>query len=77
MRDFIVTILALLLIVAGVKIIMLDIRVYNAEQAIKRCEFDYQVIAEENSKLRRINEQNIHLLAQGGWDALVSTDTTH
>lgn len=43
-------------------------RIENLERQLLRIEYAYQTMAEENAQLQRINDQNIHLLTQGGWD---------
>lgn len=45
-----------------------DIRITNLERQQLRIEQEYQAVVTENSKLVRLNETNLHLLAQGGWD---------
>lgn len=67
MRDFIIALMTLILVLLGIKIIMMDIRLRNMEQSVKRCEFDYQCVADENKKLQRINDQNLRILAEG-WE---------
>ena len=67
MRDFIIALMTLILVIFGIKIIMMDIRVRNVEQTVKRCETDYHAMASENAKLQRINDQNIRLLTDSTW----------
>ena len=45
-----------------------DIRITNLERQQLRIEQEYQAVVTENSKLVRLNETNLRLLAQGGWD---------
>lgn len=45
-----------------------DIRITNLERQQLRIEQEYQAVITENSKLVRLNETNLCLLAQGGWD---------
>lgn len=75
MRDFIIALMTLIIVILGTKIITMDVRVRNVEQAIKRCEAGYQVVVDENKKLQRINEQNFRIMAEGGFDALAGNST--
>lgn len=67
MRDFVLALMTLIIVILGIKIIMVDVRVRNVEQTVKRCEMDYHAMASENAKLQRINDQNIRLLTDGTW----------
>ena len=46
---------------------LLGLRVVNVERQLNRIEMDYQAIAVQNEQLRRINEQNLRLMTEGGW----------
>lgn len=77
MRDFVIAFMTLIIVLFGIKIIMMDVRVRNIEQTIKRCETGYQAVVDENKKLQRINEQNLRLIAEGGFDALAGNSTNN
>ena len=49
-----------------------DIRITNLERQQLRIEQEYQAVITENSKLVRLNETNLRLLTQGGWDEVSS-----
>lgn len=46
----------------------LHVRVINLEKQQLRIEQEYQRVITQNEQLKRINEQNIRLLSQGGWN---------
>lgn len=50
-------------------------RIANLERQLLRIEYDYQVVAAENARLHRINEQNFRLMTEGGWNAVVGPST--
>lgn len=43
-------------------------RIYNLERQQLRIEQEYQAVITENHKLVRLNETNLRLLTQGGWN---------
>lgn len=47
-------------------------RITNLERQQLRIEQEYQAIITENRKLVRLNETNLRLLTQGGWDEVSS-----
>lgn len=67
MRDFIIALMTLILVLLGIKIVMMDIRIRNVEQTVKRCEMDYQAVLTENEKLDRMNDQTLRFVSEGGW----------
>ena len=67
MRDLFIVLLYLLLILMCIACAMVDIRTRNVERQLARVEYDYQTIAAQNEQLRRINDQNLQLIAEGGW----------
>lgn len=71
MRDFIIALMALVLCLFLIKIGMVDLRIRNLERQQLRIEKEYQAVITENQQLQRINEQNIRLLTEGGWDGIV------
>jgi len=77
MRDFVIAFMTLIIVLLGIKIIMVDVRVRNIEQTAKRCETGYQAVVDENKKLQRINEQNLRIMAEGGFDALAGNSTNN
>lgn len=42
-------------------------RIYNLERQQLRIEQEYQRVITQNEQLKRINDQNLRLLSQGGW----------
>ena len=42
-------------------------RIYNLERQMIRIEQEYQKVITQNEQLKRINDQDIRLLAEGGW----------
>lgn len=49
----------------------LAIRVTNLEKQQLRIEQEYQRVITQNEQLKRINNQDIRLLAEGGWYGIV------
>lgn len=49
-------------------------RIYNLERQMIRIEQEYQKVITQNEQLKRINDQNIRLLTEGGWDNDSITD---
>lgn len=47
---------------------MFNVRVTNVERQLTRIEHAYMVVVAENAQLQRINEQNLRLLSDGGWN---------
>lgn len=43
-------------------------RIYNLERQQLRIEQEYQRVITQNEQLKRINDQNLRLLSQGGWE---------
>lgn len=72
MRDFILSVISLLLCILAIKIIMMDIRIRNIENTVKRCEQGYAAVVTENEKLVRVTDQTLQLMLQGGWNGIVS-----
>lgn len=73
MRDLFLVLLYMLLIAACVMGVVMDIRMSNIERQLTRIEYDYQVVVAENKQLHRVNEQNLFLLTQGGWNEMASS----
>ena len=51
-----------------------DIR--NLEQKYCKIKYTCDIIMKENQQLQRINNQNLRILAEGGWDAYISSVST-
>lgn len=69
-------IIGLLLIIVAALIgtaINHDIRITNLEKQQLRIEQEYQRVITQNEQLKRINDQNLRLMAEGGWNG--STDS--
>jgi len=43
------------------------IQIINLEKQQLRIEQEYQRVITQNEQLKRINEQNLRLMAEGGW----------
>lgn len=74
MRDFILSVISLLLCIVAIKIIMMDIRIRNIEQTVDRCESGYHAVVTENEKLVRVTDQTLQIMLQGGWDDFTNID---
>jgi hypothetical protein len=74
MRDFILSVISLLLCIVAIKIIMMDIRIRNIEQTVNRCESGYHAVVTENEKLVRVTDQTLQIMLQGGWDDFTNID---
>lgn len=46
---------------------MSNVKITNLERQQLRIEQEYQRVITQNEQLKRINEQNIRLLSEGGW----------
>lgn len=66
--KYIVSILAGIVVMLFVWHCRLVMQVTNLERQQLRIEQEYQAVITENNKLVRLNETNLRLLAQGGWD---------
>ena len=75
MRDFCICMLAFCVLVLAIGHCIQSVEITNLRQSIKHTEQGYQAVIEENKKLQRINEQNLQLIAEGGWYDVVSTGT--
>lgn len=51
-----------------------DIR--NLERKYCKIKHTCDIIIKENQQLQRINNQNLRILAEGGWDAYISSVST-
>ena len=74
---YLVTILLAWVIVVTIALAYTEARVTNLERQLVRVERGYNEVLEANAQLERINNQNLRLMSEGGWDAMVGTDTTH
>ena len=72
MHRWITGLLAIVAVALIGTAIQQDIRITNLERQQLRIEQEYQAVIAENRKLVRINETNLRLLAQGGWNEVSS-----
>ena len=64
MRDFL---LAVGILVLSIGHCILDVKVKNLEQQLKRIEQGYEAVLAENQKMERMNDQTLRLMSEGGW----------
>lgn len=68
MRDLvIVLLLSIGILVLSIGHCMQEMKITNLERQVRRIEQGYQAVIAENQRLQRINEQNLLLLSEGGW----------
>lgn len=67
MRDFCICVLSFCIIVLTIGHCIQEYNIADMKQTLKRVEYGYQAVVAENEQLRRINEQNLRLMAEGGW----------
>lgn len=68
MRDLvIVLLLSIGILVLSIGHCMQEMKITNLERQSSRIEQGYQAVIAENQQLQRINEQNLLLLSEGGW----------
>lgn len=72
---YLVTVLFAWVLIATISIIHSDLRITNLERQLLRIEREYNAVIEYNQQLERINNQNVRLLTEGGWNAVVGIDT--
>lgn len=72
MRDLVIILSSLSIAAMGIVGIYQERRIENLERQLNRIERGYQAVIEENKQLQRINEQNLRLMAEGGWDGTIS-----
>ena len=68
MHRWITGLLAIVIAALIITSVQQDIRITNLERQLLRIEQEYQAVITENHKLVRLNETNLRLLAQGGWN---------
>ena len=76
MKDWIIGVLAIIVAALIGTAINYDIRITNLERQQLRIEQEYQAVVTENHKLVRMNEMNLRLMAEGGWDGFDPISTT-
>lgn len=74
---YLVTVLSAWIIVVTIALVYTEARVTNLERQLVRVERGYNEVLEANEQLERINNQNLRLISEGGWDAMVGDDTTY
>lgn len=74
---YLVTVLLAWVIVVTIALAYTEVRVTNLERQLVRVERGYNEVLEANEQLERISNQNLRLMSEGGWNAMVSTDTTY
>lgn len=72
---YLVTVLLAWVLIATIALIYTEVRVTNLERQLVRIERGYNEVLEANEQLERVGNQNLRLMSEGGWDAILSTDT--
>lgn len=72
MKYFLNGVLTGLLLILLCVICSMNHRITNLERQLVRVERGYNEVLEANEQLERINEQNLRLMAEGGWDGTIS-----
>lgn len=67
MRDFLMFMAFVLIIILGAAVSITGTRLKNVERKACKIEQAYVKMIEENEKLIRQNDQNLRLMAEGGW----------
>lgn len=68
MKDWIIGLLLIIVAALIGTAVNYDMRITNLEKQQLRIEQEYQAVVTENRKLVRMNEMNLRLMAEGGWD---------
>ena len=76
MKDWIIGLLLIIVAALIGTAINYDMRITNLEKQQLRIEQEYQAVITENRKLVRMNEMNLRLMAEGGWDGFDPISTT-
>lgn len=77
MRDICIIVLSLCILVLTIGHCIQEYDIANMKQTLKRIEHGYNEVLAENEQLERINNQNIRLMTEGGWDAVVGVNTAY
>ena len=75
MRDFCICMLAFCVLVLTIGHCIQEVTIANLRQTVKRIEYEYDAVLAESQKMGRMNDQMLRLMAEGGWDAVVSFGT--
>ena len=68
MRNLIIILLSACCLILSIGHMIQEYDIANMKQTLKRIENGYNAVLAENRKLERMNEQNLRLLAEGGWE---------
>ena len=77
MRDLVIVLLTICCLVLTIGHCIQEYDIANMKQTLKRVERGYNEVLAENKQLERVNSQNLRLMSEGGWNAMVSIDTTY
>lgn len=77
MRDFCICIMAFCILVLTIGHCLQSVEIANLRQTVKRIELEYEAVLTENEKMDRMNDQMLRLMAEGGWNDLVSMGTDY
>lgn len=77
MRDFCICMLAFCILVLTIGHCIQSVEIANLRQSVKRIELEYEAVLTENEKMDRMNDQMLRLMAEGGWNDLVSMGTNN
>ena len=70
---YLVTVLSAWVIVVTIALAYTEVRVTNLEKQLIRVERGYNEVLAANEQLERINNQNIRLMTEGGWDEMAGS----
>lgn len=68
MRELSVILLSIGILTLSIGHCTQEMKITNLERQAERIEQDYQAVIAENQRLQRVNEQNLSLMAEGGWN---------
>lgn len=75
MRDFCICMLAFCVLVLTIGHCIQEVTIANLRQSVKRIEQGYEEVLAENQRMGRMNDQMLRLMAEGGWNDVVSSGT--
>ena len=70
---YLVTVLSAWVIIITISLLYMEVRVTNLEKQLIRVERGYNEVLAANEQLERINNQNIRLMTEGGWDEMAGS----
>ena len=73
MRDLVIVLLAICCLVLSIGHYIQEYDIVNMKQTLRRVEHGYNEVLAANEQLERINNQNIRLMTEGGWDEMAGS----